>query len=99
MPLTPEKVLELIEQAYPNPINPEDLAKWVEIVIANIKVQVLIYLAFQWQWVVGRGGAADLGVIAESRAYQGHGIQLVYSHPSWGHGDQSGQADADHLVK
>uniref|UniRef100_A0A1A9VBX2 Winged helix-turn-helix domain-containing protein n=1 Tax=Glossina austeni TaxID=7395 RepID=A0A1A9VBX2_GLOAU len=26
-PLTPEKVLELIEQAYPNPITPEDLAK------------------------------------------------------------------------
>uniref|UniRef100_A0A1B0A3E7 Uncharacterized protein n=1 Tax=Glossina pallidipes TaxID=7398 RepID=A0A1B0A3E7_GLOPL len=25
-PLTPEKVLELIEQAYPNPITPEDLA-------------------------------------------------------------------------
>ncbi|XP_053678144.1 uncharacterized protein LOC128728541 [Anopheles nili] len=27
MPLTPEKILELIEQAYPNPITPEDLAK------------------------------------------------------------------------
>lgn len=27
VPLTPEKVLELIEQAYPNPINPDDLAK------------------------------------------------------------------------
>lgn len=26
-PLTQEKVLELIEQAYPNPITPEDLAK------------------------------------------------------------------------
>lgn len=26
-PLTPEKILELIEQAYPNPITPEDLAK------------------------------------------------------------------------
>lgn len=28
-PLTPEKVLELIEQAYPNPITPDDLARWV----------------------------------------------------------------------
>jgi len=28
-PLTQEKVLELIEQAYPNPVSPEDLAKWV----------------------------------------------------------------------
>ncbi|XP_058442778.1 uncharacterized protein LOC131425162 isoform X3 [Malaya genurostris] len=27
IPLTPEKILELIEQAYPNPITPEDLAK------------------------------------------------------------------------
>lgn len=27
VPLTPEKILELIEQAYPNPITPEDLAK------------------------------------------------------------------------
>lgn len=27
VPLTPEKVLELIEQAYPNPITPEDLSK------------------------------------------------------------------------
>uniref|UniRef100_A0A182MP93 Winged helix-turn-helix domain-containing protein n=1 Tax=Anopheles culicifacies TaxID=139723 RepID=A0A182MP93_9DIPT len=27
VPLTPEKILELIEQAYPNPISPEDLAK------------------------------------------------------------------------
>uniref|UniRef100_A0A1L8E683 Putative microtubule motor n=1 Tax=Nyssomyia neivai TaxID=330878 RepID=A0A1L8E683_9DIPT len=27
IPLTPEKVLELIEQAYPNPITPEDLAR------------------------------------------------------------------------
>ncbi|XP_053667851.1 uncharacterized protein LOC128718205 [Anopheles marshallii] len=27
VPLTPEKILELIEQAYPNPIAPEDLAK------------------------------------------------------------------------
>lgn len=26
-PLTQEKVLELIEQAYPNPVTPEDLAK------------------------------------------------------------------------
>jgi len=26
-PLTQEKVLELIEQAYPNPVSPEDLAK------------------------------------------------------------------------
>lgn len=30
-PLTPEKVLELIEQAYPNPITPEDLAKYAKI--------------------------------------------------------------------
>lgn len=29
VPLTPEKVLELIEQAYPNPITPDDLARWV----------------------------------------------------------------------
>lgn len=28
-PLTQEKVLELIEQAYPNPITAEDLAKYV----------------------------------------------------------------------
>lgn len=27
VPLTPEKVLELIEQAYPNPITPDDLAR------------------------------------------------------------------------
>uniref|UniRef100_A0A182J6K6 Uncharacterized protein n=1 Tax=Anopheles atroparvus TaxID=41427 RepID=A0A182J6K6_ANOAO len=27
LPLTPEKILELIEQAYPNPITPDDLAK------------------------------------------------------------------------
>lgn len=27
VPLTPEKILELIEQAYPNPITPDDLAK------------------------------------------------------------------------
>lgn len=27
VPLTPEKVLELIEQAYPNPIAPDDLAR------------------------------------------------------------------------
>lgn len=27
VPLTPEKILEMIEQAYPNPITPEDLAK------------------------------------------------------------------------
>lgn len=27
VPLTPEKVLELVEAAYPNPVNPEDLAK------------------------------------------------------------------------
>ncbi|XP_062536526.1 uncharacterized protein LOC134205358 isoform X2 [Armigeres subalbatus] len=27
IPLTPEKILEMIEQAYPNPITPEDLAK------------------------------------------------------------------------
>lgn len=27
VPLTPEKILELIEQAYPNPITPEDLSK------------------------------------------------------------------------
>lgn len=26
-PLTPEKILELIEQAYPNPVSPDDLAK------------------------------------------------------------------------
>lgn len=26
--LTPEKVLELIEQAYPNPVSPEDLARY-----------------------------------------------------------------------
>ncbi|XP_058064092.1 uncharacterized protein LOC131213896 isoform X1 [Anopheles bellator] len=33
VPLTPEKILELIEQAFPNPITPEDLAKdygWTE---------------------------------------------------------------------
>lgn len=28
VPLTPEKVLELIEQAYPNPISPDDLARY-----------------------------------------------------------------------
>lgn len=27
VPLTAEKVLELIEQAYPNPISPDDLAR------------------------------------------------------------------------
>lgn len=27
VPLTAEKVLEFIEQAYPNPITPEDLAR------------------------------------------------------------------------
>jgi hypothetical protein len=27
VPLTPEKILELIEQAYPNPITPDDLAR------------------------------------------------------------------------
>ncbi|XP_063709938.1 uncharacterized protein LOC134838354 isoform X2 [Culicoides brevitarsis] len=27
VPLTPEKVLEFVEQAYPNPVNPEDLAR------------------------------------------------------------------------
>uniref|UniRef100_A0A336KWX4 CSON001613 protein n=1 Tax=Culicoides sonorensis TaxID=179676 RepID=A0A336KWX4_CULSO len=27
VPLTPEKILEIIEQAYPNPVNPEDLAR------------------------------------------------------------------------
>lgn len=27
VPLTPEKVLELVEQAYPNPITPDDLAR------------------------------------------------------------------------
>lgn len=31
VPLTAEKVLEFIEQAYPNPITPEDLARSVEI--------------------------------------------------------------------
>lgn len=38
-PLTPEKVLELIEQAYPNPITPEDLAKdygWNEQDVINV---------------------------------------------------------------
>lgn len=30
VPLTAEKVLEFIEQAYPNPITPEDLARSVE---------------------------------------------------------------------
>lgn len=28
VPLTAEKVLEFIEQAYPNPITPEDLARY-----------------------------------------------------------------------
>lgn len=27
VPLTPEKVLEIVEQAYPNPVNPEDLGR------------------------------------------------------------------------
>lgn len=27
VPLTAEKILELIEQAYPNPITPEDIAR------------------------------------------------------------------------
>lgn len=27
IPLTAEKILELIEQAYPNPITPEDIAR------------------------------------------------------------------------
>lgn len=27
VPLTPEKILEMIENAYPNPITPEDLAR------------------------------------------------------------------------
>lgn len=31
IPLTQEKVLELIEQAYPNPITPEDLARYVNV--------------------------------------------------------------------
>lgn len=31
VPLTAEKVLEFIEQAYPNPITPEDLARYVRI--------------------------------------------------------------------
>ncbi|XP_037937714.1 uncharacterized protein LOC119671243 isoform X4 [Teleopsis dalmanni] len=48
-PLTPEKVLELIEQAYPNPITPEDLAKdygWEEqdviLVFLSLKERGLI---------------------------------------------------------
>ncbi|XP_005176164.1 uncharacterized protein LOC101901668 isoform X3 [Musca domestica] len=48
-PLTPEKVLELIEQAYPNPITPEDLAKdygWEEqdviLVFMSLKERGLI---------------------------------------------------------
>ncbi|XP_018792416.1 PREDICTED: uncharacterized protein LOC108971058 isoform X4 [Bactrocera latifrons] len=48
-PLTPEKVLELIEQAYPNPITPEDLAKdygWEEqdvlLVFISLKERGLI---------------------------------------------------------
>ncbi|XP_017462261.1 PREDICTED: uncharacterized protein LOC108355620 [Rhagoletis zephyria] len=48
-PLTPEKVLELIEQAYPNPVTPEDLAKdygWEEqdvlLVFVSLKERGLI---------------------------------------------------------
>ncbi|XP_017482391.1 PREDICTED: uncharacterized protein LOC108371348 isoform X4 [Rhagoletis zephyria] len=48
-PLTPEKVLELIEQAYPNPVTPEDLAKdygWEEqdvlLVFVSLKDRGLI---------------------------------------------------------
>ncbi|XP_054086934.1 uncharacterized protein LOC105211721 isoform X4 [Zeugodacus cucurbitae] len=48
-PLTPEKVLELIEQAYPSPITPEDLAKdygWEEqdvlLVFISLKERGLI---------------------------------------------------------
>lgn len=33
VPLTAEKVLEFIEQAYPNPITPEDLARYISQVI------------------------------------------------------------------
>ncbi|XP_017853101.1 uncharacterized protein LOC108607024 isoform X4 [Drosophila busckii] len=50
-PLTQEKVLELIEQAYPNPISPEDLAKdygWNEqdvlLVIQSLQERNLIKL-------------------------------------------------------
>ncbi|XP_054728109.1 uncharacterized protein LOC129237406 isoform X2 [Anastrepha obliqua] len=48
-PLTPEKVLELIEQAYPNPVTPEDLSKdygWEEedvlLVFMSLKERGLI---------------------------------------------------------
>ncbi|XP_060664589.1 uncharacterized protein LOC132797098 isoform X3 [Drosophila nasuta] len=50
-PLTQEKVLELIEQAYPNPVSPEDLAKdygWSEqdvlLVIQSLQERGLIKL-------------------------------------------------------
>ncbi|KAH8256655.1 hypothetical protein KR026_010432 [Drosophila bipectinata] len=50
-PLTQEKVLELIEQAYPNPVSPEDLAKdygWTEqdvlLVIQSLQERGLIKL-------------------------------------------------------
>ncbi|XP_043071892.1 uncharacterized protein LOC6564579 isoform X4 [Drosophila grimshawi] len=51
LPLTQEKVLELIEQAYPNPVSPEDLAKdygWSEqdvlLVIQSLQERNLIKL-------------------------------------------------------
>lgn len=43
VPLTPEKVLELIEQAYPNPITPDDLARdngWDETEVLKIIVSL-----------------------------------------------------------
>ncbi|XP_055713959.1 uncharacterized protein LOC129808205 isoform X2 [Phlebotomus papatasi] len=43
IPLTPEKVLELIEQAYPNPITPEDLARdngWSEEEVQQVLISL-----------------------------------------------------------
>ncbi|CRL04253.1 CLUMA_CG017354, isoform A [Clunio marinus] len=43
VPLTPEKVLELIEQAYPNPITPDDLARdngWSEEEVLRIIISL-----------------------------------------------------------
>ena len=43
VPLSPEKVLELIEQAYPNPITPDDLARdngWDEAEVYQIIISL-----------------------------------------------------------
>lgn len=43
VPMTPEKILEIIEQAYPNPVNPDDLARdygWSEEEVLKILISL-----------------------------------------------------------